>query len=148
MNKKIDTNYITELVFQLLIKCQQKEAKYAKQYGIPVAQFRCLRYIYLNPGITVKEIANYMHLSSSRLTRIIDKLKERDLVDRQEMANDRRHFIINLTPGGKKLTKELYLCYEKLHEDIFATIPESNFKTITRSLEKLLNALNQWLKSN
>ena len=148
MNTEPDTKYITELVFQLLMKCQQKEVRYAKKYDIPVAQFRCLRYVYLNPGITVKEIANYMNLSASRLTRIIDKLKERKLVERTEMENDRRFFNVNLTAQGKKLANELYTCYIKLHEDIFATIPKSKFKTITASLENILDAVNQWLETN
>lgn len=148
MDKQNDSTYLADLTFQLLVKCQKKEAHYAKKYGIPVAEFRCLRHLYLNPRATVKDLASYMNLTSSRLTRIIDKLHKKDLVVRNELISDRRFFIVELTREGKKLAKELYDCYVKLHDEIFSSISPSHYKTITQSLEKLLNALDLWLQDN
>jgi DNA-binding MarR family transcriptional regulator len=60
---------------------------------------------------------------------------------------DRRIFIVDLTPKGKPLAKKLFEDYLKLHKEIFSTIPASEYKSIAFSLEELLKAINEWLYS-
>jgi len=146
-NSKSEAAYIAELTFQLLKNCQEKEARYAREQEISVPQFRCLRHLYQSPRATVKQLAENMNLTSSRITRIVDKLLEQNLVIRQEGAADRRIFIVDLTYQGKVVAEKLYEGYNKLHEEIFSTIPASKHATIARSLEKLLTAVDVWLKT-
>lgn len=144
-NKDFDVGKIADLTFNLVTRCQEKEARFAQQFDMGVAEFRCLRHLYQNPGATVKQLAEYMNLTSSRLTRIIDKLVEKNLVSRKEGIEDRRIFIVDLTPKGKPLAKKLFENYLKLHEEIFSTIPGSQFANIARSLDEILKAVNNWL---
>jgi len=78
------SSLIAELTFQLLSKCQEKEAQFAQKFGISVAHFRCLRHLHLYQKSTVKQLAEFMELTSSRLTRIIDELVKKEIVTRQE----------------------------------------------------------------
>lgn len=60
-------------------------------------------------------------------------------------TEDRRIFIVNLTPKGKPLAKKLFEDYLKLHEEIFSTIPGSQYTNIARSLDEISKAVNNWL---
>lgn len=146
INKNIET--ISELTFNLVTRCQEKEARFAQKYDIGVAEFRCLRHLHQNPVTNIKKLAEYMNLSSSRLTRIIDKLVDKDFVSRKEGIEDRRIFIVDLTPKGKPFAKKLFEDYLTLHEEIFSTIPAPDYKNIAVSLEHMLEAVNKWLYAN
>ncbi len=144
-NKDFDVGKIADLTFEPVTRCQEKEARFAQQYAMGVAEFRCLRHLFQNPGANVKQLAESMNLTSSRLTRIIDRLVEKDLVSRKEGAEDRRIFIVDLTPKGKPLAQKLFDDYLKLHKEIFSTIPAFEYENIAYSLEQLLKAVNEWL---
>lgn len=51
------------------------------------------------PGALAKEL----ELSPSRLTRILDSLEQRDLVQRALSSNDRRSLTVSLTESGKEM---------------------------------------------
>ena len=150
--KKDDTKpnatQIAELTFQLLNKCQEKEMLFAQKFEISLAGFRCLRHLYQHQQEIVKQLAEHMNLSSSRLTRIIDDLVVKKLVARESKSFDRRIYVVSLTKEGKELAEELYSNFNKLHEEIFSEIPNSKQKTIINSLDLMLKSLDLWFKKD
>ena len=140
-NIKPVATQIAELTFQLLNKCQEKEMLFAQKFEISLAGFRCLRHLHEHQQAIVKQLAESMNLTSSRLTRIIDDLVSKNLVVRESKSFDRRIYVVSLTKEGKDLAEELYGNFNKLHEEIFSEISVSNQKTITNSLEQILNSL-------
>ena len=146
-SKSIAVN-IADLTFQLLSRCQMKEVMFAKKFDISVAGFRCLRHLHEHKRVTVKQLAENMNLTSSRLTRIVDELVKNKYVTRQEQPSDRRMFIISLTQAGEDLAYELYSNFNKLHEQIFSAIPILEQKAITESLERILKSFDLWFKKD
>lgn len=147
-NSKPSAVSIADLTFRLLSRCQQKEAGFASRFDISVASFRCLRHLHEHQEATVKQLAENMNLSSSRLTRIIDRLVKNEFVIRTEHKSDRRIFIISLTQRGKELAEELYDNFNKLHENIFSSIPVSKQKNIIESVKEMLNSLDIWFEND
>ena len=145
-NSKPIAVLIADLTFRLLSNCQKKEAMFAKRFDISVASFRCLRHLHEHQEATVKQLAENMNLSSSRLTRIIDSLVKSELVIRTEHQSDRRIFIISLTQKGKELAEELYVNFNKLHGEIFSAIPVAKQKQIVESITEMLNSLDLWFE--
>jgi len=139
---------IADLTFRLLSYCQKKEALFAKRFDISVASFRCMRHLHEHQEATVKQLAENMDLSSSRLTRIIDELVKSEFVLRIEHQSDRRIFIIRLTQKGKELAEDLYNNFNRLHEEILSSIPVSNQKMIVESIKRILNSLDLWFEKN
>jgi DNA-binding MarR family transcriptional regulator len=142
-NESIIAN-IAELTFRLLTKCQEKEAQYAEENKISVAHFRCIRHLYQNDNTTMTQLAEYMNITTSRLSIIIDELVQKKMVLRQENITDRRYYNVKLSAKGKTVAKKLYENYIKLHADIFSSIAETQYETIAQSLKSLSDALSVW----
>jgi DNA-binding MarR family transcriptional regulator len=53
------------------------------------------------------ELANAMRCDSSNITGIVDRLEERELVERQPAPHDRRVKLIALTSAGRRLRERL-----------------------------------------
>ena len=147
-NSKPMSVLIADLTFRLLSYCQKKEALFAKRFDISVASFRCMRHLHEHQEATVKQLAENMDLSSSRLTRIIDELVKSGFVLRTEHRSDRRIFIISLTQKGKELAEDLYNNFNRLHEEIFSSITVSKQKTIVNSIEQILDSLELWFEKD
>ena len=73
-----------------------------KEYNISEPQFNVMRILKGRKGvaITVHEIQADMIQKSSNVTRIIDKLLQRDFVKREECVSNRRKMDISLTKTG------------------------------------------------
>jgi DNA-binding MarR family transcriptional regulator len=72
-----EKNYLVllaDIVFRLFTNCQKKEERFVSNYEISAVEFRCIWFLNEQKETSVKELAQKMSLSSSRITRIIDGL--------------------------------------------------------------------------
>ena len=136
---------LADLTFNLLVNCQEKERRLAKQYGLTTTEFRCLRYFSANEVKSKKDIAATMMLSPSRLTRILDGLTEKGFAYREINPKDRRNMIVLLTEQGNKLVSELNEAYLKIHEEILTGIDVKEHKPLVSGMGHLLRALEEWI---
>jgi len=137
---------LADIITQLFMHCQEKEAKHVAQYGVSIADARCLRILYEHQPLTVNHLAFQMSLTSSRITRIIDRLVRKQLVLREAGTNDRRIFNLSLTPKGAKLAETLIADNLKIHEEILAHFPKADHSAMFNLLKKLNCAVEDWLK--
>ena len=64
--------------------------------------------VYLDSQVhTVSSMADLLNISRPGVTRILDRLAEYDLVERQEDRDDRRRVLIRRTPRGAAFLREL-----------------------------------------
>ncbi|WP_319581586.1 MarR family transcriptional regulator [uncultured Pseudodesulfovibrio sp.] len=71
------------------------------------------------PGITVTELAEHLHLAPSTLTRFADKLVYQDLVERRQHGK-RTH--VYPTDRGRAMQSEIEKAWSRLHEDYCAVL--------------------------
>jgi DNA-binding MarR family transcriptional regulator len=77
--------------------------------GLSPTQYNVLRILRgVSPqGLACQEIARRMITRDSDLTRLVDRLKARGLVDRQRQTKDRRVVLVTITPAGLAKLAEL-----------------------------------------
>lgn len=116
--------------------CQQ--TRLFKEHDLSPQQFNVLRILRGQKGkpITVNGIQERMLDKNSNASRLIDKLKEKKLVDRVVCETDRRQVDLIITEKGLSLLKVLDKEVEK-HEDIYSTITEKEAEELSRILDKL-----------
>ena len=136
---------LANLTFNLLANCQEKEVRLALQHGLTQAEFRCLRLFGTEEYLNNRQIAERMHLSPSRLTRIIDGLVEKLYINRELNANDRRNMKVSLSDKGKILVRQLNKAYVDIHNEILHDIEEKQHPTLISGMENLLTAIEKWL---
>lgn len=117
---------------------KRKLQKALKPYGITHAQFNVLRILNgrspnpCNPS----EITEVMIEKMSDVTRLLDRLKSKGLVDRCICEHNRRKVDVYITEDGKKLLQEIDPIMTKNRENYEALSPEE-----AEQLSKLLDKL-------
>lgn len=134
------------LIAELFSHCQEKEARLVNRFTVSIADSRSLRILGEHRVLTVNHLAQCMALSSSRVTRIIDRLVAKKLVRRESDPSDRRIFNLSLTPAGEQIARALDAEYKKIHEEILALLPPESQSSIFDSLKLLNQAVSTWLK--
>jgi DNA-binding MarR family transcriptional regulator len=69
---------------------------------LSMPQFRALAFIGRNQGAMLGDVANFLSLSLSATSKLVDGLVTEDLVDRESDPLDRRKIALTLTATGEK----------------------------------------------
>jgi DNA-binding MarR family transcriptional regulator len=93
----------------------QAFARRVSRSGLRSGYFSVLVLIGLNPGITQTALSRATARDKSTLTPTLRLLEERGLIQREQFQNDRRSYMLRLTPAGEKAASEL-LQDAQLHE--------------------------------
>jgi len=140
-----DSVKLAEIISRLFVNCNEKENRHVAKYGVSIVEFRCMRTLYEHESLTVNQVAQKMSLTSSRVTRIVDGLVRKKLVNRDIGETDRRVYNLSLTAAGVDLAKKLIKGYHKIHEQIMQNIPPEYKKSMIQVLEQLNHAVENWL---
>ncbi len=148
MNKKEGAIHIPEreilefhgLIDSLFQCCQERMQYQSERFGLPEAALRCLLLFRNDRYLTAKSIAGRMNVAKSRVTKIVDGLLRRKLVERTDDPEDSRVKLLKLTPEGEKLAAEIVSFRNELHLKVL-----DQFSLEQRSA--LLNGLSQLKRS-
>jgi DNA-binding MarR family transcriptional regulator len=73
-----------------------------RQFSLTLPQFDILAALARKPGgITMTQLSRMLIVSNGNVTGIVDRLVDDRLVARQPAPNDRRSFLVHLTPKGR-----------------------------------------------
>jgi len=76
--------------------------------GLGRAHHRLLYFVARRPGISVSEILGILNVTKQSLNRVTKDLIERKLMDTRAGDRDRRQRLMQLTPAGISLERELF----------------------------------------
>jgi len=96
-------------------------------------------------GITVGELSTAMHLSGAFTTIEIGKLVEKGLLAKSADLRDRRRVRLRITPEGRKVLLSLLPYQRRVNDLAFGDLEESELRTLTSLLGKLLPAMDRAL---
>lgn len=110
-----------------------------KPFDISEPQFNVLRILRGQKGqpISVLEIQERMIQRSSNVTRLVDKLLAKDLVNRSICEQNRRKMDIAITTKGLELLKKLDKAVLKLHEPFKNRLSDQEAEDLKLLLDKL-----------
>lgn len=121
----------------------QQLVELLKPYGLSPTQFNALRILRGagDAGLPCSEIGDRMINHDPDITRLLDRLEQRDLVQRQREQRDRRVHTARITKTGLELLKTLDRPVEEFHRRTTADVGDNNLKSLIRLLEKVRAAL-------
>ena len=137
---------LANITFNLLVRCQEKEARLAEAHKLLEAEFKCFRIMGSEENLNNNELAKRMRLSPGRITRIIDGLVEKGYMQRKIDQADRRNMKLSLSNKGRNLTKKLTSAYIQIHKEILQEIDVSQHKSLLTAMEQLHSAVERWLQ--
>lgn len=94
------------------------------------------------------DLSGLVLLSKSGMTRLIDRMADAGLVERQACPTDRRVVYAAITPKGRRLLGETTPVFLSGVQDHFSKhLSEADVKALRRILRKLLMGNGQWEES-
>ncbi|PRD48601.1 MarR family winged helix-turn-helix transcriptional regulator [Sphingobacterium haloxyli] len=113
-----------------------------KSFDITIDQWSILKALYNKDQMTHKELAEKTGKDQPTLTRIVDIIIKKELVERVGHPADRRCLLIQLTTNGKKKVKELSPEIAQIRMKAWENLSEEDFKNFTRILNTIYDNLN------
>ncbi|KKI90751.1 hypothetical protein WQ54_19205 [Bacillus sp. SA1-12] len=106
-------------------------------FGITGPQFHMLLALKREGGTRVTHLADLMKVKPSAITVIMDRLIERELVQRTHSLEDRRVVMMELSPKGIELLEEVRQSHQKMMSHYFSRFSEEELSTFLQLFEKL-----------
>ena len=113
---------------------------FMSQFSLTMPQFNILRILRGAKGsITVNTVKQRMVEKSPNTTRLMDKLIDKSLIERERCKNDRRVVFVNISGKGLKLLAQIDEALQKSSEEILVmnNLTDDEAHKLSELLDKL-----------
>jgi|SRR5271156_2284593 DNA-binding MarR family transcriptional regulator len=135
--------YLVKRAHSLILDCLEPVFE---AHGFTFVQYQVLAWLRDGIAVNPKDICTQFRHNSGALTRVIDQLEERGLLERSRRDRDRRKVELDLTPAGREVIESLVpLVVEKLNLAL-ADFSSEEVQELLRLLLKLNVTLQSTVK--
>ena len=127
---------------------QKQLMEKVKEIGLTSGQPKVLDYLIDHDGASQKEIAKACLIEAGSLTSILNRMEEKELVERKIVNGNRRTFCIFLTDQGKKQAKAVKKIFEDLEKEWFEHFDEQEKEQFLKGMEKMYVILSRKEEEN
>jgi DNA-binding MarR family transcriptional regulator len=125
-----------------LLQCCQERLRYqSEKFELPDAELRCLMLFEGERYLTAKGIAGKMCVVKSRVTKVIDGLVKKGLIQKVADPEDSRVSLLNLTPKGQKKLDEIKEFNDLIHKEVLVNMEPAQRKVMLMNLDMLKSSM-------
>ncbi|MBA4493909.1 MarR family winged helix-turn-helix transcriptional regulator [Paenactinomyces guangxiensis] len=132
---------IEQCITFLLGKAYQKSQQVAKQklnaYQITPVQYALLLVLWEKDGLYSAELGARLKLDGATMTGLLDRLVQKDMIERRPDDTDRRINTIHLTQKAISLKTSLNEAMNQAHEEILLDLSAEEKHVLTKILAKI-----------
>ena len=116
-----------------------KQNKFMAEFDLSMAQYNILRILRgAKKSISVNDVKSRMVEKSPNTTRLMDKLFDKDLIDRVRCENDRRVVYAKISDAGLELLLKIDDAFCKASHEMYSTnLTDEEADTLSDLLDKL-----------
>ncbi len=111
--------------------------------GLTARQALVLLSCDLEEANTMAELASLYGLEASSITRLVDRLEKKRLIERTRSRSDRRKTVLSLTPRGKDALQRAVKIASPIAVAMWKGVSKQERKTLAAIVTKVLNNLEQ-----
>jgi DNA-binding MarR family transcriptional regulator len=112
-------------------------------FDITLPRFDLMAQLERQPeGLRMGELSRRMMVTGGNVTGIVAQLEREQLVARVHDPEDRRAFVVRLTPEGRTAFEGMAAVHEGWVTDLFRDIPAADKATMIALLDKMKQQLN------
>lgn len=127
-------------------RLSQLLALHYQPYDITTEQWSVLNRLSEQDGISQKDLAQRSEKDQTNITRIVDHLERKGLVERHSNAEDRRSFLLFITDKGKLLNQELLPIEKEVVNSALQGLSEEHIELLRDMLIQITRNANQLIK--
>ena len=121
-----------------LFQCCQERMQYqCKRFGLPDAEFRCLMLFGEERYLTAKGIAHKMNVVKSRVSKIVDGLIKKKLIQRIKDPEDSRISLLSLSAAGQEKLNNINDFLSNIHHQVLLQMAPDQRKAVMTNLDIL-----------
>ncbi|MFD2645028.1 MarR family winged helix-turn-helix transcriptional regulator [Pseudomonas japonica] len=109
-----------------------------EDFGVTAAQFKVLIIVAQFAVDTPAELCRHLGLDSGSMTRMLDRLEQKDLIARSRCPDDRRQVRVGLTDEGRALAERLPHIGAAAMNELLGVLDPEELATLTAILTKVL----------
>lgn len=132
-----------EAFVELVRRYQFRDRDSIGCHGMSVSQCYSLDALWRLGSLTMGELAAELALEISTMTRIVDRLVDVGLADRQEDLADRRVRRVGITPKGEKLAARIHDELVAEYEQVLREVPAEHRESVIQAIRRLLSAFQE-----
>jgi DNA-binding MarR family transcriptional regulator len=115
----------------------------ARSSGATGTQWRTLKILERREGINQGQLAEMLEVEPITACRMIDRLEEAGLVERRRDPDDRRAWLIFLTPRARPVLEELHVVADEMISRLLAGLAPEQIDGLFLALNTMRANLNQ-----
>ncbi|WP_456324180.1 MarR family winged helix-turn-helix transcriptional regulator [Desulfonauticus submarinus] len=123
--------------------CQKRQDYEVNKFSLPFAEARCLLVLSKSFSPSLKNIAEKLDVTKSRVTRLIQLLEDKGLVKTKPNPKDSRNKICFLTSKGKSKVREIENFRNILHCKVLEKLKPEERIVVLSSLDLLQKAMEE-----
>ncbi|MDA8139284.1 MAG: MarR family transcriptional regulator [Desulfobacteraceae bacterium] len=134
------------LILRLFQCCQERMQYQCERFGLPDAEIRCLLLFGEERYLTAKGIAHKLNVVKSRVTKLVDGLIRKGIIQKVQDPGDSRVVLLSLTPKGQATLKEINGFMLDMHSQVLTMIHPDQRSGMMNHLELLrisMEAVNE-----
>jgi DNA-binding MarR family transcriptional regulator len=108
-----------------------------------VAEWVALRQLYDHSGITSADLSELLGVTRGAVSKILDKLDTKDMVERVVRQDDKRSHTLSLTPKGQRILPELAEIADDNDQQFFNCL-SADERTTLKTLLQNVARFHQW----
>lgn len=115
---------------------ENRLARLLREHDLTPSQYNAMR-IMRGEGqpMPCLEVADRMIQVAPAITRVVDQLVTRGLINKQQSSEDRRVYLVELTASGTRLLQKLDEPIRQLHKTLLGHVLKADLKTLNGILE-------------
>lgn len=133
----------SQMLDKLYQCCTDRHVYLSEKHGLPQAELRCLLLFGAERYLTAKGIAVRLGIAKSRVTKLVDGLVAKELINRVADPADSRVTLLALTPGGQKKRQEIMAAMDSMRDSVLEYIDPARRDAVLDSLETLKGAMER-----
>ena len=126
-----------ELITKLFQCCQERMQYQCERFQLPDAELRCLGLFGQERYLTAKGIAHKMNVVKSRVSKIIEGLIKKKLIQSIKDPEDSRVSLLSLTPIGQKKINEINDFMKDIHGQVLSQMAPDQRQAMLTNLDIL-----------
>lgn len=136
MNPKEDTQIVNSFIkyFSKYITYLEKEMA-DDSYNFN--EIRIIFELLENKKMHAKDIETELDLDKGYTSRILKRLLDENVIQREQSGDDKRLYYLSFTPEGKKLATKLYKKYQKIIEGDYSNISDEERQALIQALDTI-----------
>ena len=119
--------------------------RFHRMFELGLVEWRVLIRIGTSGPLSLNEVADFVGLAKSQISRVVTKLVERKLVSRKQNPKRSREVVLTLTAKGRELHKEIIAAGRVRNSELIANLDPHALAVTHQTIAELMERAREFL---